>query len=218
MAGNFIGTNAAGTGSVPNVLYGAVYIDTGRDQQSDRGTNPIERNVISGTLKKGSSSMATGRLELGRRKPSAPRLRGGLLGNALSGVKVFNGASGNIIGGTTAAARNIISGNTSDGVLIAGSGSSGNIVEGNYIGTDASGMRHWATPGRVSMLGGAANTTIGTVGGGNVILGNALDGVFVADATTTGAVIQGNPIGTNAAGTSAIANSQRGIEVQNAPR
>jgi len=46
----------------------------------------------------------------------------------------------NIIGGTTAAARNVISGNDGFGVAIMTAQASGNLVEGNYVGSDASGM------------------------------------------------------------------------------
>ncbi len=49
------------------------------------------------------------------------------------------GAVGNTIGGTTTGAGNVISGNTGDGVDITGSGTTGNILEGNYIGINAAG-------------------------------------------------------------------------------
>ena len=61
------------------------------------------------------------------------------LGNGRSGVFMINGPSNNVIGGTTAGARNVISGNGQDGVQIDYANSTGNIVEGNYIGTDATG-------------------------------------------------------------------------------
>ena len=53
------------------------------------------------------------------------------------GVAIYS--TGNTIGGTTAGARNVISGNTGEGILIAGAGATGNVVEGDYIGTDDSG-------------------------------------------------------------------------------
>src|SRR5207253_701561 len=65
------------------------------------------------------------------------------LGNSGSngvGIRVFNGLN-NTIGGTAAGAGNVISGNASWGVLIdqAGGSSTGNLVQGNFIGTDAGG-------------------------------------------------------------------------------
>ena len=55
------------------------------------------------------------------------------------GVLIEQGASGNIIGGTEMAARNILSGNFSAGVELTGTDTSGNVVGGNFIGTSASG-------------------------------------------------------------------------------
>ena len=57
------------------------------------------------------------------------------LGN---GVEIA-GAASNTIGGTTVADRNIISGNVGNGVYINGTTATNNVVEGNYIGTDATG-------------------------------------------------------------------------------
>ena len=58
------------------------------------------------------------------------------LGNAVIGV-LINEGSGNTIGGNFSGARNLISGNTSIGVMLAGQGASSNLVAGNLIGTDA---------------------------------------------------------------------------------
>ena len=46
---------------------------------------------------------------------------------------------GNIIGGTTQADRNVVSGNTYDGFYIYTAAATGNIVQGNYVGTNAAG-------------------------------------------------------------------------------
>src|SRR3972149_2702221 len=50
--------------------------------------------------------------------------------------------SNNTIGGTAAGARNVISGNNhfaGSGVNIVGSAATGNVVQGNFIGTDVTG-------------------------------------------------------------------------------
>ena len=73
------------------------------------------------------------------------------ISNGGVGVILTSGANTNTIGGTTAAARNVISGNASDGVLITGSGTTGNQVLGNSIGT---------TTGQVSPVVPAALTTV----------------------------------------------------------
>ena len=59
--------------------------------------------------------------------------------NVGDGILIENSATTNTVGGTTTAARNILSGNTLCGIQIYGNGSSGNIIEGDYIGTDAGG-------------------------------------------------------------------------------
>ena len=63
------------------------------------------------------------------------------LGNIAVGLQLLDGASANTIGGTAAAAGNLISGNGL-GLAIVGAASRGNAVLGNFIGTDAA-----ASPG-----------------------------------------------------------------------
>ena len=58
------------------------------------------------------------------------------LGNTTDGVVLLSGADGSTIGGTADGAHNVISGNGDNGVLIIGSNT---VVQGNYIGTDATG-------------------------------------------------------------------------------
>ncbi len=125
------------------------------------------------------------------------------------GVFISN-VSNNTIGGTTAAARNVISGNISDGIAITGSSAAGNLIQGNYIGTNLSGSSAIANGSMgVRITGGAAGNTVGgsVAGAGNVISGNANSGVYVDASNTT---VQGNLIGTNAAGTAAIGNGSLG--------
>ena len=84
----------------------------------------------------------------------------------------------NTIGGTTAAARNIISGNSSTGVYLTGNN---DVVEGDYIGTDITGSVVVANVNGV--LAYAGNDTIGGptatpgTGAGNVISGNTFSGI-----------------------------------------
>ena len=59
-------------------------------------------------------------------------------GNIFDGIRMFDSAN-NIVGGLQNSERNIISGNYSAGIRIVGSGSTGNSVKGNFIGTDRSG-------------------------------------------------------------------------------
>ena len=54
------------------------------------------------------------------------------------GILVDNGASANTIGGTSAADRNLVSGNTLAGIVFASS-TMNNIAQGNWVGLNASG-------------------------------------------------------------------------------
>ena len=59
--------------------------------------------------------------------------------NAYQGILFGPGASHNIIGGTNALARNVISGNGQYGLWMSDPNTTGNVVLGNYIGPNASG-------------------------------------------------------------------------------
>jgi len=133
------------------------------------------------------------------------------LGNG-TGIRIENGASGNVIGGTSVANGNVISGNSASGVIVAGDGTAGNRLTGNLIGTDSTGKLDLgnSTSG-VQIIDGARDTMIGGAAPGsrNVISGNNDDGVLVVAATNT--IIRGNYIGTDRTGTADLGNSGKGI-------
>jgi titin len=152
--------------------------------------------------------------------------------NMNDGVSIYN-IPNNVVGGTADADRNIISGNggvgTSPGygVTISGSSASGNVVEGNYIGTDAAGGAKRANySSGVHVIGGPNNCIggySGTPPGGsctggvpNVISGNGSSGVEIAGATATGNSVYGNFVGTTANGLAALANSSNGVYINGA--
>ena len=125
------------------------------------------------------------------------------LGNDATGVLILN-APNNTIGGTTAAARNVIAGNDIQDVQISVSGATDNVVEGNYIGTDVTGTIDLAVgvgnPGTAGVgISGSANNIIGgtTAGARNIIAGR----VDISRSDATGNVVQGNYIGTDVTGT-----------------
>src|SRR5207237_10730631 len=115
------------------------------------------------------------------------------------------GASNTRIGGNTAAARNVISGNASVGIKLFDGTMTGVVIQGNYIGTNAAGTAAIGNGTGVYLLR-ANNIAIGgtAAGAGNVISGNSGGGI---DLTGSNNVIQGNLIGTNAAGKAAVGNS-----------
>jgi parallel beta-helix repeat protein len=150
------------------------------------------------------------------------------------GVVLEAGASGNMIGGTATGAGNTIGSSTgldfvsnptspSAAVFISGSGTSGNLIQGNNVGTDPSGLANvnpgshpsWAPPSStlanfigVYICNGATNNTIGgtAVGAGNLFSTN-FAGVWVTDAGTTGNMVESNTVGTNSDGTEAMPNT-----------
>jgi CSLREA domain-containing protein len=142
------------------------------------------------------------------------------LGNGEGGIFVIGRTGAQYNGGNTIA-RNVISGNGfvgpgTNGIVLS---NERNIVQGNYIGTDASGTAalgnaRWG----IRMVGGETKDNIigGTAPGqGNVISANGGDGIVIHGAPPTeltGNVIQGNYIGTNASGTAALGNRETGIE------
>ena len=108
---------------------------------------------------------------------------------------VISNAPDNVIGGTQTNESNIISGNNTVGLLIS-SGSSGNLVRGNYIGTspDSNNVALGNVGGGVTITNSSGNTIGGSItGAGNSIGNNDVDGVRIA-AGASGNVIQGNLI------------------------
>ncbi len=137
------------------------------------------------------------------------------------GVLLRNGASGNTIGGSTLPARNVLSGHTASGAAGVGlidAGTSNNKIQGNYIGTDASGTVAAGNQIGVSLFSGAGSNIIGTDGDGNFdeLEGNLISGNVTGinlQSNIDNLVIAGNWIGLNADGTGTIGNIVQGIRV-----
>src|SRR5262249_26459646 len=129
------------------------------------------------------------------------------------------GSSGNTVGGTSAAARNLISGNADAGINFGAlPGEDNNVIQGNLIGTNAAGTAAVANGTGVAILEDrTSNATIGgsVAGSGNVISGNTTQGIVLGGNTLpnslVGATIQGNFIGTDVTGTAALGNGFDGI-------
>jgi titin len=213
--GNFIGTNAAGTAALPN-LFDGIEVLGGAKFNVIGGTAGGAGNVISGNPFDGlrfrgagtENNLAQGNL-FGLNATGTAAIA-----NQNSGVRIFEGAKANIVGGTTAAARNVISGNSLQGVIVYDSGTDNNSVLGNYIGLRADGTAAVPNGGAgVGIYGGAKTNTIGSTVAGNVISGNAREGVTIANAGTTGNAVIGNRIGTDSTGAAALANAFCGVGI-----
>src|SRR5262249_56895313 len=82
------------------------------------------------------------------------------LGNAEDGIWLDK-ASNTTIGGTVPGARNIISANGWNGVEVTGTTGSGNLIQGNYIGTDPTGAAPLGNFARGVLIAGSTGTTVG---------------------------------------------------------
>jgi len=208
--GNFIGTNTAGTASGPGNLQGGVSV-CGKNNVVG-GTTSAARNVISGNANAGIAVNGNSF------EPQQHRVVGNLIGTNAAGTAAVpnaNGvtigalAGGNLVGGTTTASRNIISGNSGDGVALFGdtfNATPGDTIQGNYIGTDVSGSN--ALPNELNGVSVSTpnkdNTIGGTVAGAaNVISANRGNGIVM---DSTGNTVEGNLIGLKANGTGSLGN------------
>lgn len=113
---------------------------------------------------------------------------------------------------------NVISGNGNDGVRLFGPGATGNVIDGNRIGTDAQGTDPLPNGGAgIRIENAPSNTVGGTVpGAGNVISANA-HGVWITERGASGNRILGNRIGTDAEGTGMVGNAGSGVWISDAP-
>jgi parallel beta-helix repeat protein len=213
--GNYIGTDITGTLDRGNTSRG-IQIQ-GPDGNTVGGTSPAARNVIAGNNADGiflyvsDDNMVQGNFIGTDVTGKVDR------GNSDNGIYILDGAN-NTIGGTSAAARNIISGNGSveAGITVRNPSASGNVIQGNYIGTDVTGTTTIAnTPFGIQVYGAPNNTIGGSApGAGNVICGSLMQGIMFFSNGTNGNVVHGNYIGTNEALATGLGNGL-GIDFQN---
>ena len=217
--GNYIGLNPAGTGAISNGWAG-VDLFGGASSNLIGGQVEGAGNVIAGNGLQG--------IAISQTNTAGNVVVGNLIGvnaaatlavsNGWSGIQVFGGAQGNMIGGIQAGAPNLISGNGNAGVMIDDAGTGYNVVQGNYIGVNAAGTgamgNNWAG---VYLWGGTTGNLIGgaAAGAGNLISGNGNQGVAIGDPGTSGNIVAGNTIGLNAAGTAAVSNAWSGAALFN---
>ena len=149
-------------------------------------------------------------------------LQGNYIGLSLDGqTAAGNGSAGilvssslNTIGGTTGAARNVISGNAI-GVHFDGTTAAGHVLFGNYIGTNATGTADVGNTEIGILIDSAADIQIGgrLQGQRNVISGNDVAGIKITGVSATDTTIEGNFIGTDRTAAYGIGNRD-GIIIQ----
>ncbi|HWB10980.1 MAG TPA: Calx-beta domain-containing protein [Pirellulales bacterium] len=225
--GNLIGTDAMGTKPLGNVIG----IEDRGSGNLIGGPDPGEGNLISANQTYGLELVGSG----------GDTVQGNLIGTDRSGkLSLGNGAftsendgiyvtgPNNVIGGSLPGEGNVISANGGNGISVhlainTLTDASGITVQGNYIGTDVTGTLPLANGGDGIYVNATPNMVIGGTlpGEGNLISGNGGDGVEIVDAITdldggnqsSGAVIQGNKIGTDVTGTARLGNAADGVSI-----
>ena len=153
------------------------------------------------------------------------------------GINII-GSTNNLIGGLNRnngqelVLGNLISGNDQSGIFIASQAATNNKIEGNFIGTDITGMKAIANgldgismlpPELAPQFGFASANTISNfddgskaydANGRNVISGNTHSGVYIVGGTNN--VVQGNYIGVGADGVTPIPNLEDGVHLEDA--
>jgi hypothetical protein len=223
ITGNLIGTNAAGTSALPNAGDG-IDINNMAHDNTIGGTNAADRNIISGNGANGIeiTGIRTDMINVGADHNVVEGNVIGLgangtqliksadmkkQGNLQYGVVIENNAANETIGGTAAGAGNVIAGNELTGIYFLYAGP-GNLMEGNLVGTDASG-----DSGLGNLDAGIKfeHSPQNIVGGDmpasrNVISGNPNAGIAVWWSDSIKELVEGNYIGTTPDGMNALAN------------
>jgi hypothetical protein len=116
-------------------------------------------------------------------------------GNSEAGVRVET--PGNLIGGTATGAGNVISDNGDEGVNIFGTGAGNNVVQGNMIGTYASGISNLGNFHGVSITGASGNMIGGTVSAAanKIALNRGRGMIVVGDAATGNSILRNSIFG-----------------------
>jgi len=224
--GSYIGTDATGSVAMPNGAGVSV-------QSSNNvigGTIVSARNVISGNSNAGIQIAAfccTGTIPV----VEGNLIQGNYIGvnaagnaavpNQRQGVLITTSAPdtdvhGNTVGGTAPGAGNVISGNGFEGVSLGSFQTTANVVQGNFIGTDATGSFAIPNDRDGVLIDNSRNNLIGgsEPGARNVISGNGgTGGGNGITLRNSGNIIRGNLVGTNAAGNAPLSNLLHGIAV-----
>ncbi len=137
-----------------------------------------------------------------------------VLNVALGGLSAGAGADGLEIAAPDCTIKGLVIRNfEGSGILITGSGATGNRIEGNFIGVNRDGITD-----KGNLAGVYIDGTSNTVGGTqpevrNVISGNDGDGVLMFGTGATDNRVEGNVLGTTANGTAALGNTESGVDI-----
>ena len=211
--GNYIGTTPDGLLPLGNGTGIKIEGGTGHTIGGDQ---PGQGNVISG-----SSAAIAGALWFSFAGANST-VQGNIIGLDATGTSVVPNATNGIVidnannirlGGATAAARNVISGNSNIGIIVVASDNT--IIQGNYIGVNAEGTGSFPNS-RGIYIENADNTQIGGTapGTGNVISSNLQNGILQMAGGSV--IIQGNTVGMDASRQLDLGNGGSGITLSDA--
>jgi CSLREA domain-containing protein len=207
--GNYVGTDVTGTLDLGNQKNGVYVFAAGSIQIG--GSDAGARNVISGNqlvgvfIEDGSDDVSVYGNYIGTDAAGMAPIKNIKAGIAAYGTNIQIGAA--FEGG-----RNVISGNGGPGIAVVTTASAVKI-QNNYIGTNAAGsamignrngIEAPMNPGSNVLIGGSP------VDEGNLISGNQELGILLG----SGVTVQGNKIGTDAAGTAPLGNGTYGIQIK----
>lgn len=215
-------------GSEPTILMSSPLAIFTVSNTNDSGANSLRQAILSANSNPGADSIsfnipggANQTINLLTPLPtiSGPVTLDGTTqspGNATPPIQLVGTSAGSATKGLTiSAGSSTVRGltiNQFDGIGIELIGSGNDIIEGNFIGTNAAGTASLGNGDTGILINTGNGHRIGgtTAAARNVISGNVSQGILVIGPATSNQV-QGNFIGTNAAGTSGIGNSSDGV-------
>ena len=222
--GDLIGTDASGSLGMGNWAAGVI-LQYGASDNTIGGTGAAVRDVISNNGWDGVDigfAGTTGNVVAGD-YIGITADGSGRLPNSYSGVAIYGGAGGNVIGGTDPGSGDVLSSSVYYGVYISDAGTNGNVVEGDLIGTDSTGTQPLfnVSDGVIIQDGASDNTIGGTARGAGNVISNTGEGdgtgkpygIQITGSGTSGNVVRGNRIGFDVTGTLALPNEPAGIEI-----
>ncbi len=190
------------------------------DYNTVGGTTEVARNVIGGCTEGVSIEQAHHNVVEGnyfglKANGRAAAYIGG------AGVNVWNGSTDNTIGGKDEGTRNVF-GRSDYGVVFDGTGTTGNRVQGNYIGTSANGRAEFLLSRGVQLRSSAGPQLIGggTARAGNIFAPMTMDACVDVNSSSLAddTVIRNNtfgvlPSGANASDCATGVDSYHRVEV-----